>query len=108
MKAPVGKIARLPESIREQLNQRLLDGVIGKEIVSWLNSLPEVNRVMTELFGGHPVTQQNISEWRRRSFHEWLRNKETQTRVLRLAETFQDVEPEERLRRISAMLAAQL
>ena len=54
MKAPVGKIARLPESIREQLNQRLLDGVIGKEIVSWLNSLPEVNRVMTELFGGFP------------------------------------------------------
>jgi hypothetical protein len=108
MKAPVGKIARLPESIREQLNQRLLDGVVGKEIVSWLNTLPEVNRVVAELFAGHPITQQNISEWRRRSFQVWLEKRETQTRVLHLAETFQDLEPEDRLRRMSGILAAQL
>src|SRR4051812_25956434 len=108
MKAPVGKIARLPESIREQLNQRLLDGVVGKEIVSWLNTLPEVNRVMAELFAGHPITQQNISEWRRRSFQAWLEKRETQTRVLHLAEMYQDLEPEDRLRRMSGLLAAQL
>jgi hypothetical protein len=108
MKAPVGKIARLPEAIREQLNQRLQDGVVGKEIVSWLNSLPEVNQVVAKLFAGNPITQQNISEWRRRSFQEWLGKRETQTRVLHLAEMYQHLEPEERLRSLSGMLAAQL
>src|SRR5712692_3098289 len=36
-----GKIARLPLAIREQLNRRLQDGEIGKELVVWLNAAPE-------------------------------------------------------------------
>jgi len=32
-----GKIARLPLGIRQQLNQRLLDGQQGKLLVLWLN-----------------------------------------------------------------------
>src|SRR6266568_3205109 len=37
-----GKIARLPLAIREQLNRRLQDGEIGRDLVVWLNSAPEV------------------------------------------------------------------
>ena len=38
--ARTGKIARLPDDIREQLNRRLNDGEKGKKLVMWLNSLP--------------------------------------------------------------------
>jgi hypothetical protein len=37
-----GKIARLPAAIREELNQRLLEGEQGKPLVAWLNGLPKV------------------------------------------------------------------
>src|ERR1035438_7957478 len=48
----VGKIARLPREIREQLNHRLQDGEIGKRLVDWLNSLPEVKAVLAGEFNG--------------------------------------------------------
>src|SRR5713101_7111978 len=40
-----GKIARLPLAIREQLNRRLQDGEIGRDLVVWLNSAPAVQAV---------------------------------------------------------------
>ena len=36
----VGKIARLPVEIREELNRRLENGQGGPEILPWLNSSP--------------------------------------------------------------------
>ncbi len=45
-----GKIARLPREIRDQLNQRLLDGQPGRRLVTWLNSLPEVKQVLATDF----------------------------------------------------------
>jgi hypothetical protein len=36
-----GKIARLPQQIREQINRRLENGEEGKQIAEWLNTLPE-------------------------------------------------------------------
>jgi hypothetical protein len=38
----VGKIARLPEEIREQLNRRLADGEAGSVVLPWLEGLPGV------------------------------------------------------------------
>ena len=35
----VGKIARLPLFIRNQLNERLQNGEEGKELVRWLNHM---------------------------------------------------------------------
>jgi hypothetical protein len=67
-----GKIARLPRQIREQLNRRLQDGGSGKEIVKWLNSMPEVLKVLAAEFNGHPMRQQNLSEWRKGGYREWL------------------------------------
>ena len=66
-----GKIARLPHETREQLNQRLLDGEQANTILAWLNPLPEVRAVLTVQFDGHPVTKQNLSEWKQTGFLQW-------------------------------------
>jgi len=72
MKARNGKIARIPLEIREQLNARLADGEPGNRLVEWLNSSPDVVRVMTEQFEGRPITENNLSEWRAGGYEEWL------------------------------------
>ena len=66
-----GKIARLPESIRNELNQRLLDGERGVALVAWLNSLPQVQAVMREAFEGRPITEDNLSQWRNGGYLAW-------------------------------------
>jgi hypothetical protein len=66
-----GKIARLPESIRHELNQRLLDGERGVTLVAWLNGLPQVQAVMREAFEGRPVTEDNLSQWRNGGYLAW-------------------------------------
>ena len=66
-----GKIARLPHAIREQLNQRLRDGELGKTVAPWLNSLPEVQAVLAADFAGQPISPQNLSEWRRGGYKDW-------------------------------------
>jgi hypothetical protein len=67
-----GKIARLPRSIRDELNRRLRDGESGTKLLAWLNALPEMQCVMAHEFGGQPVTQQNLSDWRLGGYQEWL------------------------------------
>ena len=65
-----GKIARLPQSIREQVNRRLENGVEGKQIVEWLNGLPKVKAVMAAQFDGQPVNETNLSNWPRGGYHQ--------------------------------------
>ena len=72
MKTRNGKIARLPLQIREQLNARLADGEPGNRLVEWLNSNPDVTKVMAEQFEGRPITDNNLSEWRAGGYEEWL------------------------------------
>ena len=48
MKTHIGKIGRLKSIIRDELNQRIEDGQTGVEILSWLNGLSEVQRVLQE------------------------------------------------------------
>ena len=67
-----GKIARLPNDIREQINSRLRDGEEGKSILTWLNSLPEVQTILAELFHGRPVNHANFSEWKLGGYRDWL------------------------------------
>jgi len=71
MKTRIGKIARLPHNIREELNHRLSQGALGKDLIAWLNALPEVQKVMAELFGGTKITHQNISVWRHGGYSDW-------------------------------------
>jgi hypothetical protein len=72
MNTRTGKIARLPVSIRTQLNERLLDGHEGPELLDWLNALPAVQEVLEQKFKGVPVSKQNLSEWRQGGFQDWL------------------------------------
>jgi hypothetical protein len=72
MKTGNGKIANLPAQIRDELNYRISDGDPGNELVEWLNSKREVAEVVNKLFDGTPISEQNLSEWRKRSYQKWL------------------------------------
>ena len=71
-----GKIARLPKPIREELNRRLSDGEEGILLVAWLNGLTEVQEVVAAEFGGRPVREQNLSEWKQAGYADWLQQQE--------------------------------
>jgi hypothetical protein len=73
--ALTGKIARLPDELREQINQRLLDGQGDPEILPWLNELPAVKTVLAAKFKGEPITKQNMTNWRQIGYQRWLREK---------------------------------
>jgi hypothetical protein len=73
-----GKIGRLPKSVQEQLNHRLEQGEKGRTLVAWLNSLPEVQAVLTAEFDGYPIREQNLSQWRKHGYQPWLWNREAQ------------------------------
>jgi hypothetical protein len=81
-----GKIARLPRAVRQELNRRLDDGEQGKKLVIWLNALPEVQAVMAAEFGGKPVREQNLSEWRQRGYPDWVAQQEALEIAERLGE----------------------
>ncbi len=76
-----GKIARLPNEIREQLNQRLLDGHPASAVLPWLNSLPPVIEVLATWFAGEPVTAQNLSNWRLAGYQHWLKGQKRLSQI---------------------------
>jgi hypothetical protein len=67
-----GKIARLPHDIRDQIHTRLRDGEEGKQILAWLNALPEVKARLAAAFGGQPISPANLTQWKKRSHAAWL------------------------------------
>ena len=71
-----GKIARLPRALREQINRRLEDGESGVELVAWLNAQPRAKAVLKAEFGGRPVNEQNLTEWKQGGFLEWQQQEE--------------------------------
>jgi len=89
-----GKIARLPKQVRHHLNGHLEDGEPGKQLVEWLNGLPEVQEVLKLRFGGRPISEQNLSEWKQGGYQEWLKLQESRYLVQRLAEQAEDLEPD--------------
>jgi hypothetical protein len=87
-----GKIARLPGPVRAQLNARLQREDDGKDILAWLNSLPEVKSVSDDQFQGRPVTPQNLSDWRRGRFQEWLARQDILAQAEEVAATQKELE----------------
>jgi hypothetical protein len=81
-----GKIARLSRQLRHQLNTRLADGAEGKDLLPWLNDLPEVKNLLAEKFEARPITDQNLSEWRHGGYAEWLAEENILAHVRDLAE----------------------
>ena len=67
----VGKIARLPEQIREQINHRLQDGEEGRQVIAWLNSIDEVKAVLSQGFDNCEITDGNLCEWKRGGYADW-------------------------------------
>lgn len=81
----VGKIARLPRAIREKLNRRLEDGESGVDAVEWLNAQPKVQAVLAAEFGGRPISEQNVSEWKLGGYVEWQKHQDALTLARELA-----------------------
>jgi hypothetical protein len=77
----IGKIARLPHDIREQLNRRLLDGGSGPDILAWVNELPPCRQMLAQKFGGRPIDEGNLYEWRHGGYEEWLWHEDRRDRL---------------------------
>ena len=88
-----GKIARLPKPIREELNRRLDQGVPGGPLLQWLNSLPEVQAILTADFGGRPINKQSLSQWRHGGYAEWLRQQETRVLAGQILAEARELQP---------------
>jgi hypothetical protein len=112
MRTRTGKIARLPDAVREELNRRLNNGALGKDLVPWLNELPDVKRVLADLFGGCPISDNNLSGWRHGGYQDWLREEERRLRLRQIMKRYEALGPEEVARRRDAhfyqRLAAEL
>src|ERR1700733_6104396 len=69
--AGTGKVARLPAAIRHELNLRLVNGEEGRQLVAWLNGLPEVQAMLAAHFQGQPIEEMNLSRWKHGGFMAW-------------------------------------
>lgn len=74
-----GKIARLPHTVREELNARLHDNQDGTRILKWVNE-------SQELRGAAAISPQNLSEWRAGGFADWMAKQDKVERTKQLAE----------------------
>lgn len=90
-----GKIATLPQNLREEINVRLDNGQEGDEILAWLNPLPEVKKHLKIHFAGALITKQNLSEWRHGGFREWLAHEEFRRSAWRMVEYAEELPCEE-------------
>jgi len=81
-----GKIARLPLAVRQELNRRLDEGEQGKKLVVWLNGLSEVQTIVAAEFGGKPIREQNLSEWKQGGYRDWVTQREALEIAGRLGE----------------------
>src|SRR5580698_4446633 len=59
MSTRIGKIGRLSKERRNELGQRIEDGLPGMEIVQWLNAQPDVQKILQAQFAGRPISEQN-------------------------------------------------
>ncbi len=91
-----GKIARLPRALRLELNCRLQNGEQGKKLVAWLNVLPEVQAIVAAEFGGKIIREQNLSEWKRGGYRDWVAQQEALEIARRLGEDAAEWEREDR------------
>jgi hypothetical protein len=104
----LGKIARLPREIREELNVRLQNGEVGTLLVEWLNGLPAVQVVLKAKFDGRAVSPQNLSEWKQGGYEDWVRHQENCAFAAMLAEMSGDLEKEAGETRLEERLVAPL
>lgn len=94
------------------MNERLEQGQEGKELVKWLNSLPEVQDAIRRSFHGQPISEQNLSQWKKGGYPEWQEKQERWHMLHRLREEAEEMgiaaDPEETQRHLSVMLTLEL
>ena len=75
----VGKVARLPADIREEINRRLYDGQTGKQIIAWLAK---------QKCPGNPsdISDSNVTQWRKGGYQDWVRSEGQMEKVRERAE----------------------
>lgn len=81
-----GKIAQLPRHVREELNRRLDDGQQGPQILPWLNGLAETKALLAEKFASEPISDNNLSQWFKGGFQEWLAQQREVEKTTSMAE----------------------
>ena len=54
--------------------------------MAWLNAVPEVQAVVATEFGGKSIREQNLSEWKRGGYPDWLAQQEALEWAERLSE----------------------
>src|SRR5271166_4326040 len=89
-----GKIARLPRSLRNELNQRLDDGHPTDDLLAWLNQQPHVKTLIDREFAGQPINPQNLTNWRQGGYQHWLEQQERTLLMRDLMEEAQELCPE--------------
>jgi hypothetical protein len=104
----LGKIARLPRKLREELNVRLQNGEAGTELVEWLNGLAAAEKVLKARFEGRPISEQNLSEWKQGGYEDWGRHQENCAYAAMLMEMSSDLEVEAGKKRLEERLVAPL
>jgi hypothetical protein len=72
VRSHIGKIGRLPYEIRGALGHGIRQGITGTRLVAWLNSLPEVQAILQQEFGGRPINEQNFSTWKIHGYPDWV------------------------------------
>jgi len=104
----VGKIARLPRETREELNRRLRNGEKATLLKKWLNSLHEVQAVLSAEFGGKPISDSNMTEWKTGGYRDWLIEQESLSEVKQLLEEtgqFEKLGPKDLTQRLALWLS---
>jgi preprotein translocase subunit SecD len=86
-----GKIARLPQEIRDRICLLMADGITDVKIAETLNADPAVQAKLAEYEGGGvkskpEITDGNLSEWRQGGYQDWLGDQSKVRRVRVLAE----------------------
>jgi hypothetical protein len=106
-----GKIARLPLDLREQLNQRLRQGQKARQLIQWLNGLPEVQAVLAAEFKGQPIIEVNLSRWKNGGYQAWLEEQNSLDSAIAMMEKssgLRELNKEELSRRVNLILHNQI
>jgi hypothetical protein len=106
-----GKIARLPLDLREQLNQRLRQGQKARQLIQWLNGLPEVQAVLASEFKGQPIIEVNLSRWKNGGYQSWLEEQNSLDAAIAMMEKssgLRELNKEELSQRLNLILHNQI
>jgi hypothetical protein len=78
--------------VREKLNLRLEDNEPAKELLKWLNHLPQTKKVLKSLFNGVPINKQNLSDWKTGGFRDWQAQQEALNAMQQMADDAEELQ----------------